>query len=126
MKILRSATAAIAFVSTLSGAQSTPTARPATADIVTLLQLDATRAGLIDAILDGALKRALTARAMIRPTDDSMSRLVMQAAMHAIREDTDRQLAAVLTAEELAAFKAAAAATVPLPIDPVGPRGLAM
>jgi hypothetical protein len=29
----------------------------------------------------------------------------MQAAMHAIREDADRQLAAVLTPEELATWK---------------------
>ena len=109
MKTLRSATAAIAFVSTLTGAESQlSTARPATAHMVTVLQLDAARAGLVDAILENALQRVTAARRVIGPANDETGRLVLQAAMRAIREDVDRQLAAVLTAEELAAFKEAA------------------
>ena len=47
------------------------------------------------------------ARAQIgRPTDDT-TRATLRAAMHAIRVDTDSQLATVLTAEELAKLQAA-------------------
>jgi hypothetical protein len=106
MKILRSATAAIAFVSTLGSAQTLqPNGRAPGPYAVTLLKLDSNRAGLVDAILENAVERALVAREQIGPGTDATTRAVMQAAMHAIREDADRQLAAVLTPEELATWK---------------------
>ena len=106
MKILRSATAALAFTSTLTSAQTPPVhgAVPAV-DIVVLLDLDNTRASLVDSILENALQRIMAAREQIGPGTDAVTLTVMQAAMRAIRENTDRQLAAVLTPEELARLK---------------------
>jgi hypothetical protein len=106
MKILRSATAALAFTSTLTSAQTPPVqgAVPAV-DIVVLLDLDHTRANLVDSILENALQRIRAAREQIGPGTDAVTLSLMQAAMHAIRENTDRQLAAVLTPEEIAQLK---------------------
>jgi hypothetical protein len=106
MKILRSATAALAFTSTLTSAQTPPVQGPVPAvDIVVLLDLDNARANLVDSILENALQRIMAAREQIGPGTDEASLALMQAAMHAIRMNTDRQLAAVLTPEELARLK---------------------
>lgn len=122
MKILRSATAALAFTSTLTSAQTPPVqgAVPAV-DIVVLLDLDNTRASLVDSILENALQRIMAAREQIGPGTDETTLAVMQAAMRAIRENTDRQLAAVLTPEELARLKEA-----PAPPSAKGRHRLAM
>jgi hypothetical protein len=71
-----------------------------------MLDLDSPRALVVEAILVNAQERVMAARVQIgKPTDDTM-RAVMYAAMHAIRDDADRQLASVLTAAELAKLDA--------------------
>ena len=103
----RSLLASLAFASTVAGAQMAPESAPPRIDIVTYLNLDATRAAQVEAILEGAHERVKSARELIgRPTDDT-SRATLHAAMRAIREDTDKRLATVLSAEELARLQAA-------------------
>jgi hypothetical protein len=106
MKILRSATAALAFTSTLSGAQTPPPqGTPPPVSVVSILNLDTRRASLVEAILENALQRAMSAREQIGIGTDETSRVVMQTAMKVIHEDADRQLGAVLTPEEVAKLK---------------------
>ena len=69
-----------------------PPAPPPLRDIAELLDLDATRAAQVQAILEASHDK-------------------MRAAMEVIRADTDAQLATVLTADELAKLKA----TMPAP-----------
>ncbi len=109
MKSLRSLFASVALASTAAAAQmmhpdGTP---PPRVDIVALLSLDAARADQVNAIMKAAHERVVAARQQIgRPTDDT-TRNVMHAAMQAIHEDTDRQLATVLTPEEIDKLHAA-------------------
>jgi hypothetical protein len=101
--------ALLAFTSTVAAAQSPPAPRtmPPRVDIAALLNLDAARAQQVDAIMQAAHARMKAAREQIgRPTDDS-TRNLMHTAMQAIRADTDQQLAAVLTSDELARLHAA-------------------
>lgn len=105
----RSILALLAFTSTVATAQSPPETRPMPprVDIAALLDLDAGRAQQVDAIMQAQHARMKAAREQIgRPTGDT-TRNLMHAAMQAIRDDTDRQLAAVLTADELARVHAA-------------------
>lgn len=105
----RSILALLALTSTVAAAQSPPTPRTLAprVNIAALLDLDAQRAQQVDAIMQAAHARMKAAREQIgRPTDDS-TRGLMHTAMQAIRQDTDRQLAAVLTAEELERLHAA-------------------
>jgi hypothetical protein len=109
MKSIRSIFASLALASTAAAAQMMHPdgAPPPRVDIVALLSLDAARADQVNAIMKAAHDRVVAARQQIgRPTDDT-TRNVMQAAMQAIRDDTDRQLAAVLTPAELDKLHAA-------------------
>jgi hypothetical protein len=118
MKSFRSLFASLAIASTSAAAQLMhPEGAPAPrVDIVALLSLDAARAQQVHAILQTTHERIAAARAQIgRPTDDT-TRAVMHAAMQAIREDTDRQLASVLTPDELVKLHAA----MPRPFSPAG------
>ena len=98
----RSILASLAFTSTVAGAQALPLEDvPPRIDIATLLNLDDDRAEQVHAIMRAAREKMRAAREQIgRPTDES-TRMVMHAAMHAIRVDTDQRLAAVLSASEL-------------------------
>lgn len=109
MTLIRSMLAFLAFSSTVATAQSPqpPRGAPPRVDIVALLNLDATRAQQVDAIMQAAHARMKTAHEQIgRPTDEA-TRSLMHTAMRAIREDTDHQLATVLTPEELDKLHAA-------------------
>lgn len=103
MKILRNVAAAIALTSGLGFAQ-TPDGPVPSIDIVKRLKIDAKRASLVRSILDTAVKRATVAQQQLGGGTDAMTVTVAQIALQAICEDADRQLAAVLTPEEYAAF----------------------
>ena len=93
--------AALALASAMATAQPIPGQGFNRVNIVKLLNLDEERGGKVEAILENAHARMRTARQQIgRPTDDT-TRATLHAAMKAIREDTDAQLATVLTAEEM-------------------------
>ena len=93
--------AALALASALATAQPLPGQGFNRVNIVKLLNLDEERGGKVQSILENAHLAMRNARQQIgRPTDDT-TRATLHAAMKAIREDTDRQLASVLTAEEM-------------------------
>jgi hypothetical protein len=109
MKSLRHVAAAIAAMAGLAQAESPtrPHTPPPVAQILAGIGVDDTRAQKVVAILQGSRAKAHAAREQIgRPTDDT-TRATMKAAMDAIRSDTDRQLAEVLSADELAQLKQA-------------------
>ena len=92
---------ALALASTVATAQPIPGQGFNRVDVVKLLNLDTERGQKVEAILEQSHARMRSARAQIgRPTDDT-TRATLHAAMKAIRDDTDQQLAAVLTPEEL-------------------------
>src|SRR5689334_24068065 len=92
---------ALALASTVAAAQPIPGQGFNRVDIVKLLNLDAERGQKVEAILEQSHARMRSARAQIgRPTDDT-TRATLHAAMKAIRDDTDQQLAAVLTPQEM-------------------------
>ena len=105
MNTLRHTAAAIAAMAGL--AQADPGHRPSpppVARILTGIGVDAARAQKVAAIFATSHVRAETARQQIgRPTDET-TRATLRAAMEAIRSDTDRQVAEVLSPEELAQF----------------------
>jgi hypothetical protein len=108
MKIRRSAFAAIALSSALSQAE-VPSVHASKLPInfAAVLSLDTSRAQVVEAILENAHQRRMAALQQIgRPADDA-TRGLMRIAMEAIRQDTDKQLAAVLTAAELVKLKEA-------------------
>jgi hypothetical protein len=106
MPSLRKLAASFLFSSSAAVAQMPPVEQPH-ADIAVLLDLDATRAQKVYAIMKMAHERMEAARVQIgRPTDET-TRAVLRAAMDAIRTDTDRRLAMVLTADELEKLRAA-------------------
>lgn len=102
MKLLRSATAALAFASTLCGAQPPALDRVGPVDVTSLLKLDPERAARFDTILEDALQQAMEAHSVIDAALEGARARMAQAAMTSIRADTDRKLATVLTAAELA------------------------
>ncbi|MGZ5036856.1 MAG: hypothetical protein ACXWG1_18250 [Usitatibacter sp.] len=106
MAIYRSALAALAFTSALTQAQVPGVdGGPPPVNVVAMLNLDTARAEVVEAILENAHERAMAAQAQLgRPTDDT-TRAVMRAAMQAIRDDADKQLASVLNADELAKLR---------------------
>jgi hypothetical protein len=106
MKKLSPLLAAIALTSGFATAQPMPGEhRAPRVDVVKLLGLDADRAQKVDAILANARERMIAARREIgRPTDDT-TRTTMHAAMQAIHQDTDKQLAEVLSPDELAKLR---------------------
>ena len=108
MKSLRHAAAAIAAMAGLAQAQpARPPGPPPVAQILASIGVDDTRSQKVVAIFRNSRERAHAARQQIgRPTDDT-TRATLRAAMQAIRTDTDRQLAEVLSADELAKLKQA-------------------
>lgn len=106
MTIYRSALAALAFTSALTQAQVPgPDRGPPPVNVVAMLNLDSARALVVEAILENAHERVMAAHAQLGlPTDDT-TRSVMRAAMQAIRDDADKQLASVLNADELAKLR---------------------
>lgn len=113
MPSLRKLAASFLFSSSAAVAQMPPV-DPPQVDIAVLLDLDATRAQKVYAIMKMAHERMEVARAQIgRPTDET-TRAVLRAAMDAIRIEADRQLAAVLTAEELEKLRAAMPRPIPM------------
>jgi hypothetical protein len=98
---------ALALASTVATAQPIPGQGFNRIDIVKLLNLDEPRGAKVENILQAAHERMRAARAQIgRPMDDT-TRATLHAAMKAIRDDTDRQLAEVLTPDELERLMAA-------------------
>lgn len=93
--------AALALASAVATAQPLPGQGFNRVNIVKLLDLDEERGGKVENILENAHGAMRNVRQQIgRPTDD-ITRATLHAAMKAIRDETDRQLAAVLTAEEM-------------------------
>lgn len=89
MKMLRYVSAALAFVASFAQAEVPSVhASPVPLNIAVVLNIDTARAQVVQSILDSAHQRRVEA-------------------MEAIRADTDRQLASVLTAEGLARLKEA-------------------
>ncbi|HEX7560180.1 MAG TPA: hypothetical protein VF386_13345, partial [Usitatibacter sp.] len=70
-----------------------------------ILDLDTARAQVVEAILENAQIRIRAAREQIGRSADETTRAVTRAAIRAICEDADRQLASVLTGTELAKLK---------------------
>jgi hypothetical protein len=107
MKIYRYVVAVTtAFASSVAMAQA-PTARERQpiAAVVAQLQLESGRAQQVTAILENSRLRARTARDQIGPPTDDSTRATLRAAMEAIHAETEKQLAAVLSAPELAKLK---------------------
>lgn len=74
--------------------------------VIVMLGLDSTRAEIVAAIFDNAHARMEEARRQLgEPTSEAV-RTALDAAMRAIHEDLERQLAAVLGPEDLARVKA--------------------
>jgi len=104
---IRSVLATFAFASTAASAQMPPSLERPHVDVAALLNLDATRAQRVEAILESARAKMRSARQQIgRPSDDT-TRATMRAAMEAIRQDTDKQLATVLSADDIGKLNAA-------------------
>lgn len=118
MASFRRLLASFLFSSTAAVAQMPPDEPPPRLDIAVLLNLDATRAQQVYAIMKISHQRMAAARAQIGRTTDPTSRAVMRAAMDAIHAEADSQLAAVLTVEELEKLRAA------MPLWPYVPRGI--
>lgn len=76
-------------------------------DVVNLLNLDAARAGKVDAILQGAAAKMRVVHDELGGRGDETSRATFHAAIEAIRVDTDQQLASVLSPEEIATLRSA-------------------
>ena len=107
MTILRPGLVALAFGASFAQAEVPSVyASPAPLNIAAILSIDTARAQVVQSILESAHQRRF-------------------AAMEAIRADTDKQLAGVLTAEELAKLKEALPPP-PRPGDGVPKRGTAM
>ena len=108
MKNLRSILAAIAAMAGLAQAQPAPRgAPPPVAKILASIGVDDTRSQKVVAIFRTSHQKREAAMQQIgRPTDDT-TRATLRAAMEAIKSDTDQQLAAVLSADELAKLKQA-------------------
>jgi hypothetical protein len=106
MKILRSALAALALASAVSQAEIPQAQRaPLPMNFAAMLDLDTARAQVVEAILENAQVRIVAAREQIGPSADETTRNVMRAAMEAICEEAEQQLASVLTRRELARLK---------------------
>ena len=108
MKSLRQTAAAIAAMAGIANAQpSGPPGPPPVARILAGIGVDEARAQKVAAIFATSHIRAETARQQLgRPTDET-TRATLRAAMDAIRSDTDRQVAEVLSADEIAKLKQA-------------------
>jgi hypothetical protein len=106
MKTFRVILAACAACIVLVAQAQTPAppGPPSPAQIVSLLNLDAQRAQVVTAILENGHQQMQALRQQGQPTDDA-SRAAMRASMQAVRADVDKQLAGVLTADELAKLR---------------------
>ena len=100
MASLNKVLASFLFSSTAAVAQMPPAPQPRV-DIAVLLDLDATRAQQVHAIMRASHEKMQEARRQIGAPTDENSRTLLHAAMEAIRSDTDTQLATVLSAAEL-------------------------
>jgi|SRR5450631_517600 len=106
MKICRSALAALALTSVLSQAEVPQADRaPLPMNFAAILDLDTARAQVVEAILENAQIRIIAAREQIGRSPDETTRSVMRAAVEAICDEADKQLASVLTRAELARLK---------------------
>ena len=107
MNLLRHAAAALAVVaSTAAFAQTDDTlAGPPRAQIAATLNLDARRAGMVEAILGSARARMSVARSQIGAPMDDHARIALLTAILLIRYETDVQLASVLSPDEFARLK---------------------
>jgi Spy/CpxP family protein refolding chaperone len=82
-----------------------PGARPARVDAATLLNLDATRAAQVDAILQASREKMRALHQQAGRPADAAARSSLDAATAQVRAEADQQLAAVLTPEELAKLR---------------------
>jgi hypothetical protein len=98
-----------------SGQMPAPDSMTRVVTIATVLHLDTLRAEKVEAILEEAFQRQQAVRAQMGAVRDSTSRTVLRAAMRAVCEDADRQLAEVLGAQDLEnLINPAAAAPTPI------------
>jgi hypothetical protein len=103
MFVTRPMIACLAIFSTVAFAQAQqrPDGPPPRIDVAKVLNIDAARAQKVEAILKASHDKRMALREQMGPGKDEASREAMRAQMRAIREDTDKQLAAVLSPEEL-------------------------
>lgn len=128
MKTMKPIIACLAVISTVSWAQQPGGGKPSRpdgpprVDVAKVLDLDEARAAKVNAILkaSGEKRRALHESAGGPPKDDA-AREAMHRKMKALRDDTDRQLLAVLSPAELAKLREAMPRP-PRPGEGGGPR----
>jgi hypothetical protein len=83
-----------------------PLREPSFTRIIELLGLDRTRAELVTAIFENAHARIEEAHRQLGEPNSEAVRVALESALHAIYQDAERQLAAVLGPEQLARVKA--------------------
>jgi hypothetical protein len=99
---MRPLIACFAVASTLASAQMRAhEGMPARVDVTALLNLDETRAAVVQAIFETQHRRIVSLQEQLGPQLNDATRAAGRAALRAIRQETDRQLASVLTADEL-------------------------
>ena len=106
MNSLRNVFASLLLSSSAAVAQ-TPDFNPLGPEVAVLLDLDAGRAGKVNSILHRARVRVANARDQIGEPIDAQSYAILVAAMEAIAADADRQLAEILTNEEMERWREA-------------------
>ena len=98
---------AIAHMPQVERPQSMEAARDRV-DVMALLNLDAARAQRVQAVFERARERMRVAQDQVGPPADATAIVTLHAAMEAIRADTEENLAAILTDDELARLHRAA------------------
>jgi hypothetical protein len=96
-----------------------PDGPPPRIDVAKVLGIDAARTKKVEAILDASHEKRHALREQRDAAKDDASREAVRAKMEAIREDTRKQLAAVLTPEEMKKLHDA----LPKPPRPDGKNG---
>ena len=106
--------------SPLHAARPAPLPEAPLARLIVMLGLDSTRAEVVTAIFENAHARMEQAREQLGEPHSEAVRVALDAAMQAIHQDTERQLAAVLGPEDLARVKA----EIPPPRVPRAPKSV--
>jgi hypothetical protein len=115
MASLRNLFASLLVSSSAAVAQSQDF-NPLGPEVAIVLELDGARAGQVNAILHRARVRMASARDQIGEPIDAQSYAILVAAMETIAADADRQLAEILTSEEMEKWRAALPERSPAPL----------
>ena len=106
--------------SPLHAARPEPLPQAPFARLIVMLGLDSTRAEIVTAIFEHAHARMQEAHEQLGEPRSEAVRVALDAALHAIHQDAERQLAAVLGPEDLARVKA----EMPPPRVPRSPKSV--